>query len=89
MFIPGRIEFLGKHTDYCGGESIVCPISRGFHFEFESVADLTVTLENRDSGETLSFDLADPRKRFGWINYCACRGQQSSRNRRFPRQHRQ
>lgn len=69
MFIPGRIEFLGKHTDYCGGESIVCPISRGFHFDFESVADLTVTLENRDSGETLSFDLADPRKRFGWINY--------------------
>ena len=31
MFIPGRIEVLGKHTDYCGGRSIVCAIDRGFH----------------------------------------------------------
>ncbi len=69
MFLPGRIEFLGKHTDYCGGESIICPISRGFHFDFEPADYQTVTLENLDSGETLSFDLLDPRKRTGWINY--------------------
>lgn len=30
FFIPGRIEFLGKHTDYCGGRSIVCAIDKGF-----------------------------------------------------------
>jgi galactokinase len=27
---PGRIEVLGKHTDYCGGESIVAAVERGF-----------------------------------------------------------
>jgi galactokinase len=69
MFVPGRIEFLGKHTDYCGGESIVCPIDRGFHFDFEAVDDQIVTLENRDSGETLAFNLTDTQKHSGWVNY--------------------
>lgn len=27
---PGRIEVLGKHTDYCGGESILATAERGF-----------------------------------------------------------
>jgi galactokinase len=31
-FVPGRIEVLGKHTDYAGGHSIVCAIDRGFLF---------------------------------------------------------
>jgi galactokinase len=31
-FVPGRIEILGKHTDYAGGHSIVCAIDRGFLF---------------------------------------------------------
>jgi galactokinase len=33
FFVAGRIEFLGKHTDYCGGRSIVCAINRGFHVD--------------------------------------------------------
>jgi len=28
-FVPGRIEFLGKHTDYAGGRSLLCAIDRG------------------------------------------------------------
>ena len=28
--MPGRIEFLGKHTDYAGGRSLLCAIERGF-----------------------------------------------------------
>ena len=27
--VPGRIEFLGKHTDYAGGRSLVCATERG------------------------------------------------------------
>lgn len=30
FFVPGRIEFLGKHTDYAGGRSLVCAVDRGF-----------------------------------------------------------
>src|SRR5215469_1886275 len=29
-FVPGRIEVLGKHTDYAGGRSLLCAAERGF-----------------------------------------------------------
>ena len=29
-WIPGRIEVLGKHTDYAGGRSLLCAVERGF-----------------------------------------------------------
>jgi galactokinase len=31
-FVPGRIEVLGRHTDYAGGHSLVCAVDRGFLF---------------------------------------------------------
>lgn len=72
MFIPGRIEVLGKHTDYCGGRSIVCAIDRGFHAEVEPRHGRIVVLENRDSSETVSIDLKDPKAPPGhWGNYAA------------------
>ena len=30
FFVPGRIEVLGKHTDYAGGRSLLCCVERGF-----------------------------------------------------------
>ncbi|MGW8256989.1 MAG: galactokinase family protein, partial [Thermoguttaceae bacterium] len=30
FFVPGRIEFLGKHTDYAGGHTMVTAAERGF-----------------------------------------------------------
>ncbi|MCY2950504.1 MAG: galactokinase family protein [Planctomycetota bacterium] len=30
LFVPGRLELLGKHTDYAGGRSIVAAVERGF-----------------------------------------------------------
>lgn len=29
-WVPGRIEVLGKHTDYAGGRSLLCAVDRGF-----------------------------------------------------------
>ena len=29
-FVPGRIEVLGKHTDYAGGRSLLCTVEQGF-----------------------------------------------------------
>jgi len=28
-FVPGRLEVLGKHTDYAGGSSLVCAVNKG------------------------------------------------------------
>jgi galactokinase len=30
FFVPGRIEVLGKHTDYAGGRSLLATVGRGF-----------------------------------------------------------
>ena len=30
FWIPGRIEVVGKHTDYAGGRSCLCALNRGF-----------------------------------------------------------
>ncbi|MCK4601139.1 MAG: hypothetical protein KAU28_01650, partial [Phycisphaerae bacterium] len=30
FFVPGRVEVLGKHTDYAGGRSLLAAAERGF-----------------------------------------------------------
>src|SRR5512134_311198 len=30
VWVPGRIELFGKHTDYAGGRSLLCAVERGF-----------------------------------------------------------
>ena len=39
LFVPGRIEVLGKHTDYAGGRSITCATEQGFSFVFRARPD--------------------------------------------------
>lgn len=51
MFIPGRIEIVGKHTDYCGGRSMVCAIDRGFDSSFEANGTSRLNIRNRATGE--------------------------------------
>lgn len=81
MFIPGRIEVLGKHTDYCGGRSIVCAIDRGFRADVQPRTDSVVALENFDSGETVSFDLYAPAAAAGhWVNYAVEVGRRLAAN---------
>ena len=41
-FVPGRIEVLGKHTDYCGGRSLLAAIDRGFCLVARPRADRTI-----------------------------------------------
>ncbi|HQU92022.1 MAG TPA: galactokinase family protein [Pyrinomonadaceae bacterium] len=81
MFIPGRIEVLGKHTDYCGGRSIVCAIDRGFYSDVEPRTDSVVELWNLDTDEKASVDLAKfPEKRGHWIDYAVTVGKRLSAN---------
>lgn len=71
IFIPGRIEFLGKHNDYCGGRSIVCAIDRGFTVDIEQSNDALLWVENRDTGEmgSVAFDPSAVAEGPGWMLY--------------------
>ncbi|QQE12436.1 galactokinase [Planctomycetota bacterium] len=70
-FTPGRVEFLGKHTDYCGGRSLLCAIERGLCFTVSPRQDSMVNLYRVDSGEVCSFDLSGSIQPIegNWGNY--------------------
>lgn len=58
IHVPGRIEVLGKHTDYAGGRSLLAAVERGFCVVSAPRSDDTVRLiaVDRDVELLLSFD---------------------------------
>jgi galactokinase len=58
-FVPGRIEVLGKHTDYAGGRSLLCAAERGFCLMASGRSDRRVRI--LDAGRGLETELSlDP-----------------------------
>lgn len=72
ILVPGRIEVLGKHTDYAGGRSLLAAAERGFVFVGVPGGRAELRLAALDAGEEGSFalDPALPAER-GWRNYPA------------------
>ena len=58
-FVPGRIEVLGKHTDYAGGSSIVVAVEKGFCLVAAARDDGNVNIIDAATGETSRF-VIDP-----------------------------
>jgi galactokinase len=71
FFVAGRIEFLGKHTDYCGGRSLVCAIDKGFNVTFTATDNEYITLINDDTNEVITFRIRDdlPIRENHWAKY--------------------
>ncbi len=69
--VPGRIEVLGKHTDYAGGRSLVCATEQGFAVAMAPRNDRQIAVTDAVLGERREFpihpDLEPPRGE--WINY--------------------
>lgn len=59
FFVPGRIEVVGKHTDYAGGRSLLCAVERGFTFLAVPRKDKLIRLRSADGTSTADFKL-DP-----------------------------
>jgi galactokinase len=53
FWVPGRIEFLGKHTDYAGGRSLLCAAERGICVAVAPRQDDRLRVHDAISGETL------------------------------------
>jgi galactokinase len=67
-FLPGRIEVLGKHTDYAGGRSLLCTAERGFCVAAIARQDEVVQVRDMVRQQSVEFtispDLAIPAS--GW-----------------------
>jgi galactokinase len=71
LWVPGRIEFLGKHTDYAGGRSLLCLVERGIRMTATPRADDVVRVRDMRSNDTIEcrFDRDLVRPRGHWANY--------------------
>ena len=57
FWVPGRVEFLGKHTDYAGGPSLICALERGFAVAAIPRDDRRVCIRDACSGERADTEL--------------------------------
>jgi galactokinase len=71
FWVPGRIEFLGKHTDYAGGRSLLCLVERGIRITAEPRSDDLVRVHDLRSNDAVEcrFDPELARPRGHWSNY--------------------
>ncbi|MFO7894416.1 MAG: galactokinase family protein [Longimicrobiales bacterium] len=58
LFVPGRIEVLGKHTDYAGGRSLLAAVDRGFTVAVAAVEDDAITVVDTVRGERVRIPLS-------------------------------
>ena len=71
FFVPGRIEVLGKHTDYAGGRSLLVALERGFCIAAAARSDRLIRIRDAARGLEDSFELSQelekrPRE---WADY--------------------
>lgn len=85
FYVPGRIEVLGKHTDYCGGRSLLATVDRGFCIVAAPSADRSVHVVDVEANQDAQFQI-DPHllPPVGqWLNYPMTVARRVARN--FPR----
>jgi galactokinase len=58
LFVPGRIEVLGKHTDYAGGRSLLAATEQGFTVSAEPEAGTHIRVVDRRRQQSVQLDAA-------------------------------
>jgi len=82
-WVPGRIEVFGKHTDYAGGRTLVCPAPRGFALVAGARDDRVVTVTHASNGDSVALLASgDATVQTGWRHYVEVTARRLSRN--FP-----
>lgn len=84
FFVPGRLELLGKHTDYAGGRSIIAAVEQGFCLAAAPRGDDQIHAFALDVGEDRRFVLSgELSPTVGhWSNYLMTAARRVARN--FP-----
>jgi galactokinase len=84
LWVPGRLEFLGKHTDYAGGRSLICAVERGLAVAASARDDRIVRITDAVSGEHVEIELSATlaTAEGSWANYPITVARRIARN--FP-----
>jgi galactokinase len=84
MFVPGRVEFLGKHTDYAGGQSLICAIERGICASFIPLEKPELHIIDFDHGDegVIPLSADAPGRDSHWSTYAAAVARRVTAN--FP-----
>ena len=84
FFVPGRIEVLGKHTDYAGGSTLLCAVERGFCLIATEGAGADFHVTDATTGGTVRCPLRADATPEGepWATYVATVARRVVRN--FP-----
>jgi len=85
-FVPGRLEVMGKHTDYAGGRALVAAAPRGFVIAAGAREDETLHVVDAWRGESLDLAVAATQttRLPGWRHYVDTVVRRLAKN--FPRQ---
>src|SRR6516225_1743281 len=82
-WVPGRVEVFGKHTDYAGGQALVCAVTRGFGVVATPRRDRHVTVTDAWRGDSvLLLAGLDATPQRGWRHYVEVTLRRLARN--FP-----
>jgi galactokinase len=82
-YVPGRVELMGKHTDYAGGRSLVMALERGFRMTARPRLDRRIRMIPADRpAEEESFTLTEqPDRPPGhWLHYAVVTLERMKRN---------
>jgi galactokinase len=82
LHVPGRIEVIGKHTDYCGGRSLLSATEQGIAFVAVPSDGAGFLVLDARSGEAAALEVSpdlEPR-RGHWSNYAAAVARRVARN---------
>ncbi len=73
LFVPGRIEVLGKHTDYAGGRSLLCAAEQGFALLVAPRRDGQVRVIDAMNASmvAVALDAEEPSAGRHWASYAA------------------
>jgi galactokinase len=85
LWVPGRLEVFGTHTDYAGGRSLVAPVPRGFIVLAAPRQDGRIAVVDAAAGPDAGviIDAGDrPDRHRGWRHYVEVTVARLSRN--FP-----
>ena len=84
FFVPGRIEVLGKHTDYAGGRSVLAAVERGICLVAVPRSDRLIRVVDARTGDATTFPFEPALEPVvgHWSNYPMTVARRVARN--FP-----